>query len=294
MKRRWWPACVATIALATVASRAQARAQESPSPPLLRPLPEPAASPELPSSDGAGPDAAEPATTPPSSSPPPPSMTASSAPAAPAAWATLQPGAAVTVRIRQVFPCDGLSPGERLLNGRPEIQPGDRFLAEVIHLPANPPPLVGGTVVKVEPPGRYGRAGRLKLQMTQLVEGHDGTWRPIPWQFETEDRESRTLKRRLGITALFALEGGVLGAGTASQVARRSPVFITGGLAAGVLVGLGYASFQRGIEAHLEQGDTFEIVVGTTRYRPISRTSLTTVYPAPNPSQRKAKHGGHP
>ncbi len=148
-------------------------------------------------------------------------------------------------------------------------------------------------MVKVEPPGRYGRAGRLCLQMTQLVEGQDGSWRPIPWRFDTEDREAKTLRRRLRITALFALEGGMLGASTASEVARRSPVFITGGLAAGVLVGLGYASLQRGVQAHLEQGDTFEIVVGTTQYRPIPRTALTTVYPAPDPSRRTGKHGGH-
>src|SRR6516162_3144485 len=70
------------------------------------------------------------------------------------AVAILHSGATVTVRIRQVFPCDGLSPGDRLLNGRPEIQPGDRFLAELINQPLFPPPLVGGTVVKVIPPGR--------------------------------------------------------------------------------------------------------------------------------------------
>ena len=69
-------------------------------------------------------------------------MAASSGQAGRPAWATLQPGAAVTLRIRQVFPCDGFSPGERLLNGRQPIQPGDRFLAEVIKPPANPPPLV--------------------------------------------------------------------------------------------------------------------------------------------------------
>ncbi len=62
----------------------------------------------------------------------------------------LRPGTAVTVRVRQVFPCDGFSPGERLLNGRPPIQPGDHFLAEVIKPPSNPPPLVGGTIVKVK------------------------------------------------------------------------------------------------------------------------------------------------
>ncbi len=281
MKLRWLPVWVAMVA----PPAGGVRAQEPPRPPSPRPQPAMAASSGRESPDGAGPDASRPQVP----------MAASSVPAAHPAWATLQPGAAVTVRIRQVFPCDGLSPGERVLNGRPEIQPGDRFLAEVISLPANPPPLVGGTVVKVEPPGRYGRAGRLTLEMTQLVEGQDGTWRPIPWEFDTEDRRSRTLKRRLGITALFALEGAMIGGSIAGEVApKRSPVFITGGVAVGVIAGLGYAAFQRGVEANLEQGDTFEIVVGTTRYRPIPRTALTTVYPAPNPPRREVKEKGHP
>ncbi|MEO6807720.1 MAG: hypothetical protein ABI353_01225, partial [Isosphaeraceae bacterium] len=44
----------------------------------------------------------------------------------------LKSGLAVTVRICQILPKDGFSAGERLLNGRPPIQPGDCFLAEVI------------------------------------------------------------------------------------------------------------------------------------------------------------------
>ena len=130
--------------------------------------------------------------------------------------------------------------------------------------------------------------------MTQLVERQDGTWQPVPWEFDTEDRRSKTLRHRAWITALFALEGGMVGASIAGEVARRNPVFITGGLAVGVIAGLGYASFQRGVEANLEQGDTFEVVVGTTRYRPIPRTALTTVYPAPSPAQTQVKHKGHP
>src|SRR5262249_50817557 len=103
--------------------------------------------------------------------------------------------------------------------------------------------------------------------MTQLVENRNGTWQVIPWQFDTEDRRTQSIRHRAWITALFGLEGGMIGAGVASQVAQRSPVFITGGLAVGVIGGLGYASFQRGVEANLEQGDTFEVVVGTTSYQ---------------------------
>ncbi len=148
---------------------------------------------------------------------------------------------------------------------------------------------MGGTVLKLDPPGRYGRPGRLTLQMTELVETKDGTLQPIPWEFDTQDRRSKTLRHRALITALFGLEGGMVGAGVATQVARRNPLFVTGGLAVGVIAGLGYACFQRGVEATLEQGDTFEIVVGTTTYQPVPRTALTTVYPAADPWQRKGK-----
>jgi hypothetical protein len=206
------------------------------------------------------------------------------------AWATLRSGTTVAVRVRQVFPSDGLSPGERLLNGRPPIQPGDRFLAEVINPPSNPLPLVGGTVLKVIPPGRYGRPGSLVLQMSQLVETVDGTPQLVPWTFDTEDRRFETKKRRLLVTALFAAEGAMLGAAVASQVAnQRSPIYVTSGAAIGAIVGVGYASFQRGVEANLEQGDSFEVVVGTTSYRPIPRTVITKLYPAANPSRKKSK-----
>ena len=95
--------------------------------------------------------------------------------------------------------------------------------------------------------------------------------------------------------AAHCMEGAMFGAGMAAQVApKRSPVWIGGGTAAGVIVGLGYAGIRRGVEASLEQGDMFEIVVGTTSYRPIPRASLTTVYPAPNPSQRQRKEKEHP
>jgi hypothetical protein len=129
--------------------------------------------------------------------------------------------------------------------------------------------------------------------MSQLVESVDGRVQPVPWAFDTEDTRFETKKQRLLITALFAVEGAMLGGALASEVAhKRSPVYITSGVAIGAILGLGYASFQRGVEANLEQGDTFEVVVGTTSYRPIPRTVMTKLYPAPNPSRHKAeKHG---
>jgi hypothetical protein len=130
--------------------------------------------------------------------------------------------------------------------------------------------------------------------MTQLVESLDGTLQLIPWQFDTEDRRAKSLSHRAWITALFGLEGAVVGASIASQVARTNSAFIGGGVAVGVLVGLGYASFQRGVEANLEQGDTFEVVVGTTSYQPVPRTALTTIFPAQDPWRRKGKTKGRP
>ena len=62
----------------------------------------------------------------------------------------------------------------------------------------------------------------------------------------------------------------------------------TAGAGIGLILGIGYASLRRGVEANLEQGDTFEVVVGTTSYRPVPRTVLTTLFPAPDPS-KKAK-----
>jgi hypothetical protein len=65
--------------------------------------------------------------------------------------------------------------------------------------------------------------------------------------------------------------------------------FIGGGMGIGALVGMGYATFQRGLEANLESGDTFEIVVGTTDYRPVSREWQTILYPAADTSGGKVK-----
>ena len=47
----------------------------------------------------------------------------------------LVPNQTVRLKVRQILPKDGLSPGERLLNSLPPIQPGDRFLAlSLIHI----------------------------------------------------------------------------------------------------------------------------------------------------------------
>ena len=62
---------------------------------------------------------------------------------------------------------------------------------------------------------------------------------------------------------------------------------VTGGAGIGLILGLGYASFQRGVEANLEQGDTFEVVVGTTSYRPVPRTCADHPFPGSRSIKRQ-------
>jgi hypothetical protein len=255
VNRRWLPLWAGTMALTSVVPRAQGQA-------LSRPI---------------------------QAQPP---LVVSSVPTERPPLATLRPGTSVRVRIRQVFPCDRLSPGERLLNGRQPIQPGDRFLAQVINPTSIPLPLVGGTIVKVTPPGKFGRPGHLTLQMTEVVENNDGTSRSVPWLFETDDPRFATRAQRKLLTTLMGLGGASVGASLGAQLlgpASANPVMVTGGAGIGLILGLGYASFRRGVEANLEQGDTFEVVVGTTFYRPVPRTVLTTLFPAPDPSKGRAK-----
>jgi hypothetical protein len=199
----------------------------------------------------------------------------------------------VTLRIRQVLPADGFSPGERLLNSRHPIQPGDRFLAEVVQPPGHAPALVGGTVTKVTPPGWFGRPGYVTLQLSQIIALVDGQAQPLPWQLDLADHSRTTRMHRALITALFGLEGAIVGASLFYQNPNNPAVGVAVASAAGggLLVGLGYASLQRGLEASLEPGDTFRIVVGTMCYQPLPRDLQTILYPAADPKQRKVRHG---
>jgi hypothetical protein len=221
----------------------------------------------------------------------PPLPAAPTVPAAPPVEAVLRPGEAMTLRIRQVLPPDGLSPGERLLNSRNPILPGDRFLAEVVQPPCHPPVLVGGTVTKVTPPGWFGRPGGVTLQLSQLVESVDGPSHLLPWRLDLADRRTTTQMRRALITALFGLEGAILGASIAVQNPNNPAVgaAVAGAAGGGLLLGLGYASLQRGHEPSLEPGDTFRIVVGTMSYHPVPRDLQTILYPAADPSRKRKK-----
>jgi hypothetical protein len=219
----------------------------------------------------------------------PPLTAAPTGPIPRASSLLLKTGLTVTLRVCQLLPTDGFTSGERLLNGRPAIQPGDCFLAEVIE-PCPPYPiLVGGTVTRITDPGRFGRPGYVSLQMTQLVQTVEGQTGYVPWRMDLADRRFATRMRRVLLTALLGLEGAGTGASVGAQFSGGNMAFIGGGMGIGTIVGLGYASFQRGTEANLEPGDTFEIVVGTTHYRPVSREWQTILYPAADPIARKTK-----
>ena len=219
----------------------------------------------------------------------PPLTAAPTAPVPHAKPVLLRTGDTVTLRICQVLPADHLSAGERLLNGRPAIQSGDRFLAEVV-APLPPyPVLVGGTVTKIERPGWFGRPGNVALQMTQLVQTIEGQSGLVPWQLDLADRRFAARTRRALLTALLGAEGIGVGASVGAQMSAGNMAFIGGGMGIGLLVGLGYASFQRGTEANFEPGDTFQIVVGSTHYRPVPREWQTILYPAADANRGKEK-----
>src|SRR5271163_4629678 len=102
--------------------------------------------------------------------------------------ARLRPGETVTLRVRQVISCDGLTAGERLLSGRPAIAPGDRVVAEDIRPGAHPPALIGGTIVHITPPKRFAKPSRITLELGQLVQASPGRSELVPWVFDLEDQ----------------------------------------------------------------------------------------------------------
>jgi hypothetical protein len=198
--------------------------------------------------------------------------------------ASLAVGQALTLRVLQVQPFDGLSPGERLLNGLADILPGDRFVAEVIDPPCPQPLLVGGKVTNVVKPGWFGRPGHVAVQFVQLAQ-EDGT--PLSWPVDLADRRRSARVGRALIAALLAFDGLQAGASVGTALSRGHPAWVMGGMGVGLVVGLAYASLQRGVEARLEPGDTFQIVVGTCQYRPIPADWQTILYPAPPPDSNK-------
>ncbi|MSR29926.1 MAG: hypothetical protein EXR99_00330 [Gemmataceae bacterium] len=199
----------------------------------------------------------------------------------------LLPGQAVRLKIRQILPKDGLSPGERLLNSLPAIQPGDRFLAEVIEKgsPGAPPALVGGTIKRIDPPGHFRKHGKMEIELSQLVSSENNEI--SPFRIHMEDNRFTTRMRRNMLNSLFILEGAGIGASIGTQYTQGNIGIIGIGAGAGLIIGLGYAGIQKGSEASLDPGDVFEIQVGGLHYKPVAQTTETLVYPALNPSKRK-------
>jgi len=148
---------------------------------------------------------------------------------------------------------------------------------------------VGGVVTEIKPPSRFGRPGYVAMQMTQLVQSADGGTNVIPWRMDMNDRRFVTRFRRAMLTTLMGLEGAGTGASIGAQFSGGNMTFIGGGMGIGAAVGLAYATLQRGVEARLEPGDTFEIVVGTTSIKPVSREWETVLYPAADAKVEKHK-----
>jgi hypothetical protein len=201
--------------------------------------------------------------------------------------ARLRAGETVVLRVRQVIPCDGLTPGERLLSGMPAIAPGDRVLAEQVRLGVRPPALIGGTIVRIAPPGRFAKPGRVTLELRQFVQPAPGRAELVPWVFDLEDQRFNIQMRRRLMLALFAAEGMGIGMSIGAQSGPSSPAYLGVGAGIGLLTGIGYASLMPGRVAGIEPGDTFKITVGTLSYRPLSPSPPLSLHPAPDPAKRK-------
>ena len=137
--------------------------------------------------------------------------------------ALLRPGETVTLRVRQVIPCDGLTPGERLLSGRPAIMPGDRVVAEDVRPGVHTPALIGGTIVHIAPPKRFAKPGRVTLELGQLAQAAPGRTELVPWAFDLEDKRFNVQMRRRLTLALFAAEGAGIGMSLARRPGQRAP-----------------------------------------------------------------------
>lgn len=195
----------------------------------------------------------------------------------------LAPGTSFTLRIRQVIPDDGLSPGERMLNGLPPLRPGDGFLAEGVVPPGQPVPLLAGTVVAIAPPGWFGKPGRVTLELTQCITAGG------PWQVSAADeRYLPPFKRKL-LSALLALEGVGVGAAVAAQFQPVKSGWVGAGAGIGLAVGAAYAACLPGREATLEPGDTFRVTVGATHVVGVPPEVPFALYPAVEPGRKRGK-----
>lgn len=191
----------------------------------------------------------------------------------------------LTLRVRQLLPADGLSPGERLLNSRPALQVGDGFLAEVVGPPGTPPPLLVGTVVAITPAGWLGKPGTLTLELGQLVNSSAG----VPAHIKTTDQRYLSPKKRALLASILALQGLGIGASLATQFQPVKSGWVGAGAGIGLVAGVAYATCLPGREASLEPGDTFRVKVGCVTTEQISPEVPLTIYPAQCPDSGKGK-----
>src|SRR5262249_19591127 len=175
-------------------------------------------------------------------------------PPAPSETARLRPGETVTLRVRQVIPCDGLTPGERLLSGRPAILPGDRVIAEDVRPGVHPPAIIGGAIVHIAPPQPVAKTRRAALAVWTPAPAAPRRSELVPWVFDLEDRRFNVQMRRRLLLALFAVEGAGIGASVGAQAGPSHPAYLGLGAGVGLLTGIGYASLMPGREASLEPG----------------------------------------
>jgi hypothetical protein len=169
------------------------------------------------------------------------------------------------------------------------IARGDRFLAEVVEPCQKPPALVGGTIARIAKPRRFGKPGRVTLELGQFVQTGEGRDELVPWVFDLEDKRFNVQMRRRILLSLFALEGLGVGASMGAQAAPGNPIWIGGSAGVGLLAGVGYASLIPGRDATLEPGDTFRITVGTLSYRPIEPSPPLSLHPAADPAKPPRK-----
>jgi hypothetical protein len=192
------------------------------------------------------------------------------------------PGTKVNLHVRQVIPGDGLSRGERMLNGDHPVKPGDVFTAEWPVAPGESPIILAGCVNEVVPPRRFGRPGSISVQIAWPFDASGNQW-----SFDIEDQRFTSAQKRRAITALFLAEGFALGASVGSNIDQGKSGATLGGGGVGMVLGLAYASLQPGQAASLEPGDTLEVVVGSSEVRKLPPEVPLKVYPAHEPE----KHG---
>jgi len=203
----------------------------------------------------------------------------------------LTPGAKVNLRVRQVIPVDGLSRGERMLNGQHPIKAGDVFTAELPGPAEQPSIILVGCVEEVTPPGRFGRSGKISVKLAWPFDPAGN--QSDSWGFDVEDQRFTSAHKRRAIMSLFLVEGFALGASVGSNLDHGKSAATLGGGGVGLLLGIAYASLQPGQAASLEPGDTLAVVVGTTDARKLPPESPLKVFPAHEPEKEKQMKNKH-